>query len=392
MIGYVCKYTPVEVFEAMGVEIRRIQPEVTNFNQADTLMHPNICSFTKSVLEDVLAGDYEGVVLTTCCDSIRRLYDVLKQQCPDKFLYLLDVPRKVNDFSTDMYRENILDMVHAYEAFSGKTFDEIVLKQLLERREAGQNLRTAPKNKASVHIGLMGARCSKGIIDLLENRGVDILFDMTCTGLKREFHVEPDNLLQAYAWQLLNQVPCLRMVKAVNRENYMEGFRDRLDGILYHTVQFCDNYAYEYTDLKHRLDIPMLMVETDATKQCEGQIRTRVEAFIESLKIAKGASIGKKSLKKAEDGKMYVLGIDSGSTSTNAVILNENKEIVAFDVVRTGAKSGESAERILSEILERARLKREDISLIVSTGYGRVSIPFADENVTEISCHGRGAH
>ena len=85
MIGYVCKYTPVEVFEAMGVEIRRIQPEVTNFNQADTLMHPNICSFTKSVLEDVLAGDYEGVVLTTCCDSIRRLYDVLKQQCPDKF-------------------------------------------------------------------------------------------------------------------------------------------------------------------------------------------------------------------------------------------------------------------------------------------------------------------
>ena len=44
MIGYVCKYTPVEVFEAMGVEIRRIQPEVTNFNQADTLMHPNICS------------------------------------------------------------------------------------------------------------------------------------------------------------------------------------------------------------------------------------------------------------------------------------------------------------------------------------------------------------
>ena len=38
MIGYVCKYTPVEVFEAMGVEIGRIQPEVTNFNQADTLM------------------------------------------------------------------------------------------------------------------------------------------------------------------------------------------------------------------------------------------------------------------------------------------------------------------------------------------------------------------
>lgn len=120
MIGYVCKYTPVEVFEAMGVEIGRIQPEVTNFNQADTLMHPNICSFTKSVLEDVLAGDYEGVVLTTCCDSIRRLYDVLKQQCPDKFLYLLDVPRKVNDFSTEMYRKIFWIWCMPMKLFRGK--------------------------------------------------------------------------------------------------------------------------------------------------------------------------------------------------------------------------------------------------------------------------------
>ena len=89
---------------------------------------------------------------------------------------------------------------------------------------------------------------------------------------------------------------------------------------------------------------------------------------------------------------MYVLGIDSGSTSTNAVIMDQDRKIVAFSVVRTGAKSGESADRILKEVLDKASLKREDISWIVSTGYGRVSIDFADENVTEISCHGKGAH
>ena len=89
---------------------------------------------------------------------------------------------------------------------------------------------------------------------------------------------------------------------------------------------------------------------------------------------------------------MYVMGIDSGSTSTNAVIMDGDRKIVASAVVRTGAKSGESAQRILDEVLEKAGLKREDISWIVSTGYGRVSIDFADENVTEISCHGRGAH
>ena len=89
---------------------------------------------------------------------------------------------------------------------------------------------------------------------------------------------------------------------------------------------------------------------------------------------------------------MYVLGIDSGSTSTNAVILDQDRKIRAFSVVRTGAKSGLSAQKILDEVLEKAGLKREDLSRIVSTGYGRVSIPFADENVTEISCHGKGAH
>ena len=60
---------------------------------------------------------------------------------------------------------------------------------------------------------------------------------------------------------------------------------------------------------------------------------------------------------------MYVLGIDSGSTSTNAVIMDQDRTIVAFSVVRTGAKSGESADRILKEVLEKAGLERADICL-----------------------------
>ena len=89
---------------------------------------------------------------------------------------------------------------------------------------------------------------------------------------------------------------------------------------------------------------------------------------------------------------MYVLGIDSGSTSTNAVIMDRDRKIKAFSVVRTGAKSGVSAQKARDEVLQRAGLTRDDISWIVSTGYGRVSIEFADENVTEISCHGKGSH
>ena len=46
MLGYVCKYTPMELFEAMDTEITRLEPSVTDFNHADTLMHANICSYT----------------------------------------------------------------------------------------------------------------------------------------------------------------------------------------------------------------------------------------------------------------------------------------------------------------------------------------------------------
>ena len=189
----------------------------------------------------------------------------------------------------------------------------------------------------------------------------------------------------------------MRMEQASNRDELIRRYADSVDGIIYHTVQFCDNYAYEYAWLKEWLKRPMLLLETDYTRQSYGQILTRIEAFLESLETGgRKTGTGRGSARAADgtEGKkqMYVLGIDSGSTSTNAVIMDQNRKIVAFSVVRTGAKSGESAEKVLRDVLGKASLSREEISWIVSTGYGRVSIAFADENVTEISCHGKGAH
>ena len=180
----------------------------------------------------------------------------------------------------------------------------------------------------------------------------------------------------------------MRMEQASDRDELIRRFAGSVDGIIYHTVQFCDNYAYEYAWLKDWLDRPMLLLETDYTRQSGGQVRTRIEAFLESL----APEMPESDKKRKGDRKMYVLGIDSGSTSTNAVIIDQDRQIKAFSVVRTGAKSGVSADRVLKDVLEKAGLQREDIGWIVSTGYGRVSIAFADENVTEISCHGKGAH
>ena len=411
MLGYICKYAPVEVFESMGVQMQRIEPDVTNFNQAEIRMHPNICSFAKGVLEEVMSGEYEGVILTTCCDSIRRLYDVLREEFPDKFIYMLDTPRITKDAGIKLYEQRIRTMIREYEMFSGKTFDEKKFCGYLKGKDEGQQY--ALKSSA-LNIGIIGARANESIKKILSENGANVAFDLTCTGLGRKILVEEDDVMTGYARGLLSQFPCMRMEQAANRDELIRRSAGSVDGIIYHTVQFCDNYAYEYAWLKEWLDRPLLLLETDYTRQSGGQVRTRIEAFLESLSSGRDRVQGRAGTEsrtgmesrtgrveklwdaaergKKGEGPMYVMGIDSGSTSTNAVIMDQDRKIKAFSVVRTGAKSGVSADRALNDVLEKAGLTREDISWIVSTGYGRVSIEFADENVTEISCHGKGAH
>jgi len=389
MIGYVCKYTPVEVLEAMGAEPVNMEPVVTDFDEADALMHPNVCSYAKAVLEDMSCKNYQGVVLTTCCDSIRRLYDILKIRYPEKFIYLLDVPRVVNDYTAGLFAERIREMIRKYENFSGKSFREEDLKEIMVRKKAAAVLKEAPYPEDAVRIGLIGNRCSSSIINLLGDLNVRLAFNLTCAGAKRFFDVPKD--MKEYALSILNQIPCMRMIKAANREKYVEGFSDEIDGLIYHTVKFCDVYSYEYAGMHLDGKFPILKVETDVTAQCEGQIRTRVEAFAESIRGKEKKYQEERKRKAGLNGRMYVMGIDSGSTSTNAVIMNEEKKIIASEVVRTGSKTAVSAEKILEDVLKKAGIGKEDLSEIVSTGYGRVSIPYADENVTEISCHAKGA-
>ncbi|NIO04176.1 MAG: 2-hydroxyglutaryl-CoA dehydratase [Proteobacteria bacterium] len=88
----------------------------------------------------------------------------------------------------------------------------------------------------------------------------------------------------------------------------------------------------------------------------------------------------------------YFAGIDVGALSTDAVILTAGSEVAAYSIVETGANSTDAAEEALAGVLAEAEIVRSQIKRIVATGYGRVSVPFADKRVTEISCHALGAY
>jgi predicted CoA-substrate-specific enzyme activase len=87
----------------------------------------------------------------------------------------------------------------------------------------------------------------------------------------------------------------------------------------------------------------------------------------------------------------YAGGVDVGSTQTKAVVVDVRGHIVGTSLVNTGANLVLAAESAFANAVAQARLTSEDINYVIGTGYGRYQVTFGNRQLTEISCHGRGA-
>ncbi|MCD8012540.1 MAG: acyl-CoA dehydratase activase [Lachnospiraceae bacterium] len=473
---YVCKYTPLELLSAFGGECENLNHMPEGFDFADQIAHPNLCGFGKSVLEAVLAGEVRELVLVNCCDTIRSVYDLLKDMFPGAvrgqgdesperkdpshlesapgggqldFLYMVDALHCGNACSRERMAAQLKDLAKKYGEYKERAFDYEAFRSAFSPQErmtmphitvlgarmgeelfemTAQNMPLPVVNETCVHnrsvawtysgdtfaTGLEGAhsdgtsgkemssdqgnRSGSGIGSSDVNCGV-LHGDCSCGN--RAFgegtesaRADFDALMDWYAGELLGQIPCMRMLDATGRKQLYQN--PSLKGIIYHTVKFCDFYSFEYADIKSHTDVPLLKIESDYTVQSSGQLLTRLEAFAESLnsEMADGNAIsaGQYGRRTPHMGKGYFAGIDSGSTSTDVVILNKKKEIVAGIILPTGAGAAIGAERALEQALQEAELRREDIDSVVTTGYGRTAIQVGDKSITEITCHARGAH
>jgi predicted CoA-substrate-specific enzyme activase len=75
---------------------------------------------------------------------------------------------------------------------------------------------------------------------------------------------------------------------------------------------------------------------------------------------------------------------------TKVVIIKRNEEICASVIKHTGAEHRRLANKVMEEALEQASLSFDEISYVIATGYGRITVPFADRQITELTCHARG--
>ncbi len=419
MLTYLCKYTPVELMAGFGTPLDAPNEEVPDFSYSDTMIHSSVCGHAKMLITEMKTRRKSGcpspntggicsevckiceptrqeLILTNCCDSIRRVYDTVDEGDFD-FADMLDLPHRNTGHAIEQYAAELGRLIDAYAESTGRDFSRAAFLTAWQK-QADEWLHLFPDSPQPFLL-LLGARTG----DLLNVKLRDGLsypvFDLTCGGI-RSLPAPPENagelpmpaLLEAYAEALLSQVPCMRMEDVRDRSALLR--RKGLIGIVYHSIRFCDYYPFEYAELRRATELPILKLESDYTDQSAGQFSTRITAFDESLKEmfhepALETESGKETSMTANP---LFIGIDSGSTTTNIAAVDSDGNLVESLIVRTGAKASSAAERALAELKKKLGKRAGDIACITATGYGREFISFADQTKTEISCHARGAH
>ena len=378
MIGYACKYTPLELIRAFGGNPVPINESVDSFETADRICPGNLCSYSRALVETIYTRGIKELFLVNCCDSIRRCYDILLADGKLDFIFLMDLPHCENYCAQNRLRSELLRFYVEYGAYRGAGFDPV------EFQSAFSPLFTLPEEP---FVAITGARIPDNMLATLNEELPYQILDTTCCG-NRQVDKVPSQLsgfdASAYAVELLAQIPCMRM--EMPRELSELFGHPNLAGIIYHTVAFCDYYSFEYEQLRKNTKSPLLKLESDYHTGTDGQLRTRLQAFSEGL--------GYRAVPCKKENAMgkYVAGIDSGSTTTNITVLDFSKNLCGSATVRTGPKAAIGAQKALDAVLAQMGIDVSELAYMVATGYGRENIEFVDGAMTEISCHAQGAY
>lgn len=347
IVGTVCSYVPEEIILAAGATPFRLFGTAAKTRLADAHLQSYGCSLARGILEDALAGklDFlEGVVFTHTCDTMQRLSDIWRINVRSVFHLDVILPVKLDTESARAYYRDVLqtfrvelgeklgvaisdDDIRRAIALSNRirrafariydvTASNLGILQgeelwmldragmMMERNrfadlmEETANKLSAdatnhPGASASKRIFLEGGVCNyPDIFSIIEESGGVAVGDDLCTGFRYfsglvdETNADP---IGAIADRYIRRISCpaKHQGTTVRGERLVEMARERqAQGVVFFLLKFCDPHAFDYPYLRDTLEkagIPSLMVEVDDPLQGEGQLRTRLEAFMEML-------------------------------------------------------------------------------------------------------------
>ncbi len=345
IIGYMCTYAPEEIIQAAGVHPLRLFGSNKNIFLADGHLQVYCCSLVRGILEDALSGDLnflDGMVFPHTCDTVQRLSDIwrlnisygfhldvvlpVKLDTKSSRDYMIDVQNRFRNElekalqvtitdddikkSIALYNEIRSGLKKVYElknknpeVISGKDLSVLVrAAMIMDRNDYLKILRgviaeletkgSIIKSTGKRRLIISGGICSQpDIYSVIEDAGGAVVGDDLCTG-SRYFagliNTEGDPIAAiAERYWLRPVCPAKHLDKNARAENLIQIAQDsKAAGVIFMLLKFCDPHAFDYPYLKDKLaaaSIPSLLLEVEDQPQAQGQIQTRVEAFLETL-------------------------------------------------------------------------------------------------------------
>ena len=346
VVGFFCSYVPEEILYAAHILPMRLRaPGCVDTTSADVYMSHLNCTFMRSCLQYALDGDYgflDGMVFTNSCDHVRRLYDIIREIRAKDYplLHLISVPHKVGVEFTTWYADELTAFIEAVEkSFDVKVTEEKMreaievcnetrrlLRQLydLRKREsppitgaevlnvllAGYSMPKDQYNqllkrlleelmynegiynyKARLMIAGSGGCDDPAYFKVIEDTGGLIVTDSLCFGSRSFWHpvVVSGNPVIGIAQSYLNRPSCPRIVDEVAaRCDFVKQMvhEFKVDGVVFQRIRYCDLWGGQLLYFKKALreaGIPMLSLEREYAMGAVGQLRTRIQAFLETI-------------------------------------------------------------------------------------------------------------
>lgn len=345
VVGYFCSAVPEEIITAAGfLPFRMRATGSTSTELSDAYFSSTNCSFPRHCFNLALSGEFaflDGVICVNSCDNIRRIYDNWKRQLPDTFLQIMSLPRKTEEPQVSWYRDELVNLKKNMEEhfgvkITGKRLKEAIKlhnemrrlqRELYELRKkknppisgaetlavtvAGtampkeqynvlllkllDNLRSSEgiSNYRARLLLMGGILDDPGYIKVIEGQGGLVVTDSLCLGsriLWVDVDEEAEEPLTALARYYVQKRPsCPRTFGDYERrisfvKEMIRNFS--VDGVILERLAFCDHWGFEQSTIENDLresNIPCLILDREYILSGIGQLRTRVQAFLETL-------------------------------------------------------------------------------------------------------------
>lgn len=348
VFGWICTYVPEEVINAAGilpVRITGYEREI-ELEDGNAYLYVNNCSFSRSCLQMALNSEYDyldGVVAGATCDGARRLFDLWVHYVKLPFHHILTVPRKYTERAHDLYYEQVVIFKQNLEQHLNIQITEEALQQSIrvynESRELLRKLYELrkldrPPISGAETMEVLNASCrmpkevfnsylrqlleeitvseraypsrarlmvtgsimnNPEFIRSIEELGGLVVTDELCTSTR--YWSDPVVMdgrppLEAISRRYLNNFPCARMVPSDCRfDRILDLAREyKVDGVISQIIRYCVPYAHDLpliTERLNKIGVPTLALDVEYGTSGSGQIRTRVQAFLEMVETKK---------------------------------------------------------------------------------------------------------